>query len=171
MRKGRSRAAVPATLLVFGSLCLTPGFAASLPKGLAHAAALGAKIFERDSFGSHVSPAMNAQEAFLSARPGRTRGPSPFMTCSSCHIHGGRTRGLLVNGRRFPSLRNAAAIFPRYDASSRKVMTLEAQIRHCIAAGIEGRPPPYGSQTMADLVVYLSSLAQGQPLTMGGSAR
>ena len=89
-------------------------------------------------------------------------------TCQSCHMDGGAAPGKLPNGTTIPSLSNAAAIFPRFNPKANKVITLEDQLRHCIAGGLQGKPPAYGSEQLTQLVSYVSSLAQGKPLDMGG---
>lgn len=152
---------------VSGVVWAGAGFAGSLPGGLQGAVARGARIFNDDTFGSRVRPVPDAASAF--ADMGRAGGAGPqFMTCAACHIHGGLTRGRLPDGRRIASLRNAAAVFPRYSAKSHRIVTLEDQIRHCVKDGIVGRPPAFGGRTMADLVSYLHSIAAGQRVAIGG---
>ncbi len=140
---------------------------AALPPVLAQAVARGARLFQDDSFGSHVRPVANAASAF--ADMGRSRSHARFMSCATCHVHGGRTRGVLADGRRIPSLRNAAAVFPRYSAKSHRIVTLEDQIQHCVKDGIKGRAPAFSGATMVDLVSYLKSLATGQRMAIGGA--
>lgn len=88
--------------------------------------------------------------------------------CQSCHVNGGVGAGELPNGTAIPSLSNAAAIFPRFNQKASKVITLEDQVRNCVAGGIQGQPPAYGGEQLTQLVSYVTSLAQGQPLDMGG---
>jgi thiosulfate dehydrogenase len=90
------------------------------------------------------------------------------MTCQSCHANGGVGPGKMPNGAALPSLSNAATIFPRFNSKSGKVMTLEDQLRNCIKGGLGGKPPAYGSKQLTQLVTYVSSLARGKPLDMGG---
>jgi thiosulfate dehydrogenase len=71
-------------------------------------------------------------------------------------------------GGAIPSLANAATIYPRFNPKANKVDTLEDKIGHCIAGGLRGKPPAYGSEQMTQLVSYITSLAQGKPLNMGG---
>ncbi len=151
-----------AALLIAGAAVAAP-----LPPALQQAVSRGAYIFNDDSFGSHVKPVADAASAFATLG-GAPHGGPRFMTCAVCHIHGGLVRGRLPDGRRFASLRNAAAVFPRYNVKSHRVMTLEAQIRHCVRDGIVGRPPAYGSASMVDLVSYLKSIAAGQRIAIGG---
>lgn len=92
------------------------------------------------------------------------------MTCASCH-QGAGMGPTQVPGmeRKGPSLANAAAVFPRYKARVHKVVTLENQIRGCIHGALGGQPPAYGSEKMRALVTYLTSLAQGERIEMGGT--
>ncbi len=119
------------------------GFAADAQ--LDNAVQQGKKLFTQSSFGGN----------------GRA--------CQSCHLGGGLQPGQLPNGKPIPSLSNAAAIFPRYNAHVNKVITLEDQVRSCVANAIEGTPPDYGSEDMNALVSYLTSLAQGKKIDMGGA--
>jgi thiosulfate dehydrogenase len=129
----------------------TTAFASPASQALAKAVKAGAHIFNTDTFGGH-------ERNFHGVRT----------TCSTCHIDGGRVMGHLPNGKKIPSLINAAAIFPRYNPKMHKVITLETQIRSCVQNGLLGHPPAYGSQTMADIVAYLGSLAHGQHVMIGG---
>ncbi len=110
---------------------------------LAQAVAKGKDIFAHDTFGGG-------------------RG----MTCQSCHTAGGTTAGTTPSGAKIPSLSNAAAIFPRY--AHGQLVTLEDQVRRCVAGALGGKPPAYDSQQMRDLVAYMTSLSQGKPINMGG---
>ena len=49
-----------------------------------------------------------------------------------------------------------------------KVIQLSDQIRSCIANAIHGTPPAYGSDKLNALASYVTSLAQGKPIDMGG---
>ncbi len=88
-------------------------------------------------------------------------------TCETCHSAGGTTTGTAPNGMKLPSLANAAAIFPR--AHGNGVWTLQDQLTHCVKGGLHGTPPAYDSKAMRDLVTYITSLAQGKPIDMGGT--
>ncbi|MDA8390667.1 MAG: cytochrome C [Gammaproteobacteria bacterium] len=136
---------------VCASLSALPAHAASHPQTFAAAVKAGEHIFMTGTFGSRE----------------RTNNGKP-MTCDTCHIDGGRTMGRLPNGKRFPSLMNAVAIFPRYNPRMHKVITIETQIRACVHNGLMGRAPAYGSQTMTDLVSYLASIARGQRVEPNG---
>ncbi len=93
------------------------------------------------------------------------------MTCQSCHVDGGIGSGKMPTGAAIPSLANAATIFPRFNPRANKVVTLEDQLRNCIAGALKGTPPAYGSEQLTQLVSYVASLAQGKPLDMGGKPR
>lgn len=88
--------------------------------------------------------------------------------CNTCHLNGGTTKGQLPNGKPLPSLTNAAAIFPRFDAKANQVMTLADRIQGCIGGAIGGKPPELGSPELNNLQIYVTSLAQGKTLQMGG---
>ncbi|OIR00328.1 SoxAX cytochrome complex subunit A precursor [mine drainage metagenome] len=91
-------------------------------------------------------------------------------TCDSCHVNGGKGPGE-AGGHPLPSLENAAAIYPRFSQKAGRVMTLAAQIRHCIQGGLGAQPPAYGSAELVALETYLASLAHGQSLDMGGAPK
>lgn len=112
-----------------------------------------------------------------SLRQAVERGKDLFMTatfagngrnCNTCHKGGGTAMSELPDGRKFASLGNAAAIFPRYDEENHRVMTLPDQVQHCVGAALKGKPPAYDSAEMTELVSYLTSLSQGKPIDMDG---
>jgi len=88
--------------------------------------------------------------------------------CNSCHKGGGTEVGQLPNGKKIPSLNNAAAIFPRYNPRRKRVLTLQNQVHNCVLGALKGTPPTYDSQAMTDLISYLTSLSQGKPIDMNG---
>ena len=89
-------------------------------------------------------------------------------SCNSCHTGDGTTLGALPNGKAISSLNNAAAIFPRYNARLGVVLSLQDQVHNCIAGALEGTPPASDSREMVALISYLTSLAQGKAIDMGG---
>ncbi len=104
---------------------------------------------------------------FASGRFGSTRTYTPLngfdrhaLTCQACHSDGGIGPGQTPAGVALPSLEGAAAGYPKLRAG--RVVTLEQQIGHCIAAGIGGQPPRADSAAMTDLVAYLSALSRGR---------
>ena len=116
---------------------------AALPPKLQEIANNGKNIFTHPSFGGNGN------------------------SCNSCHHDGGTKAGKLSNGVIAPKLVNAAAIFPRIDGQG-QLVTLEDQIRDCVGGAIQGTPPAYDSKTMRELMVYLTSLAQGKKINLGG---
>ena len=89
--------------------------------------------------------------------------------CVSCHLAEGKEPGKIPNGTSIPSLANAATIFPRFQQKSGKVITLTDQIRSCATNALQGTPPDYGSEELNSLASYITSLAQGKPMDMGGT--
>jgi thiosulfate dehydrogenase len=133
-------------ILIVAAL-VAPGAASASDTQLEQAIAQGKHLFTHPSFGGN----------------GRD--------CQSCHLSGGTTAGRLPNGKAIPSLNNAAAIFPRYNARMHKVILLPDQIRSCIANAIQGTPPAYGSDKLNALASYVTSLSQGKPIDMGGKPK
>lgn len=117
------------------------------------AAKHGGMLFAKDSFGGHRKIAGAA------------------VTCQTCHLGGGLVAGRLPNGKKIPSLVNAAAIFPRFNPMAHKVVTLGGQIQHCIAGGLGGHPPALGSKPLVDMEAYLASIAHGQSMDAGGKPK
>ncbi len=114
---------------------------------LAQAVAQGKQMYMHDTFGGN----------------GRV--------CNTCHLGGGREPGRLPDGTRIPSLTNAAAIFPRISRRNGQLLTLPDQVAHCIGGALRGNPPDYGSAQLNALVAYVTSLAEGKPIDMGGKPR
>jgi len=136
-----------ALLAGFGMLVGSASCLAAMAPPLRHAIAHGRKTFASDTFGGSG------------------------LTCNSCHTDMGQRPGHLPNGATIPSLTNAAAIFPRYKPREHKVLTLDDQVRGCIAGALHGKPPAYGSRTLVDLVSYLGSLAKGKPVDIGSEPK
>lgn len=128
------------------ALAATPALAAA-GSPLAQAVMEGKNLFEHETFGGNGN------------------------TCETCHTAGGRGQGHMPGGMTFPSLSNAAAIFPRYKPKDHQVVTLTQQVQGCIAGALQGRPPAADSLQMTDLVAYLTSLSEGKPIHMGGKPR
>ena len=108
------------------------------------------------------------------------RGKVLFMTatfggsgrhCTTCHKEGGTAMSELPDGRKFPSLSNAAAIFPRYDAETHRVKTLPDQVQACVRNALQGTAPAFESPEMTELVSYITSLSEGKPIEMDGKPR
>jgi thiosulfate dehydrogenase len=82
-------------------------------------------------------------------------------TCETCHLQGGLSEGQLPNGQKIPSLKGAAAGFPRYVPRRHQVVTLTTQIANCIKGALHGTPPAYDSREMTALETYLASISKG----------
>lgn len=135
---------------VFGGVALfalAPQFALAMDAGLEKAVAQGKHLFYKETFGGkgHV--------------------------CETCHSDGGMKPGKLPNGKMIPSLANAATIFPHIRGRDHKLVTLSDQVHSCIAGGLKGKPPEYGSEDLNALVAYVTSLANGKKIDMGGKPK
>ncbi|BAP88105.1 cytochrome c, class I [Burkholderiales bacterium GJ-E10] len=133
--------------IAIGLSALLASSAYAMDPQLAKAVAQGKQMYLHDTFGGN----------------GRV--------CNSCHLGGGREPGRLPDGTRIPSLTNAAAIFPRISRRNGHLITLPDQVAHCIGGALQGNPPDYGSAQLNALVAYVTSLAQGKPIDMGGKPR
>lgn len=91
-------------------------------------------------------------------------------TCESCHQNGGKAPGK-IGDQTLPSLRNAAAIYPRFSRGAGRVITLEDQVRSCIKGALAGTPPELGSPDLVAITTYLGSIAKGQPVEIGGAPK
>jgi len=133
-------------LAAFGLSCLLvlPAARAAAPTPLQQAVAQGKTLFTHATFGGNGT------------------------TCDTCHRDAGTANGVMPGGMTFPSLTSAAALFPRYQARTGHVVTLEDQINGCIRGPLRGKPIPYGGAKMRALVSYLTSLAEGKKIHMGG---
>lgn len=123
--------------------------------GLAMAATTPARAKGEDGATALREAALHGKEIFNHDRFGGSR------TCAACHINGGVTAGRLPGGAKLPSLMGAAAQFPKYNARAHHVVTLTAQLDHCIRGGLGGTPPAATSAKMTDLIAYLTKLSQG----------
>jgi thiosulfate dehydrogenase len=91
-------------------------------------------------------------------------------TCESCHQDGGKAPGKLGD-RKLPSLRNAAAIYPRFSRGAGQVLTLEGQVQSCIKGAQAGTPPQLGSPDLIAITAYLGSIAKGEQVEIGGAPK
>ena len=89
-------------------------------------------------------------------------------TCESCHHAGGQGPTVPPNGVHKPSIAGAASYFPRFNPRVGHLVTLEDQVRRCVAGGLQGEPPAYDSAEMRAMIAYLTSLSQGKVINMGG---
>ena len=145
-RRSGIRIAAASMLGCFTWILLATAHAADMSAQLQAAVKQGKEIFMHPTFGGNGK------------------------ACNSCHHDGGTGPGALPDGTPLPSLSNAAAIFPRFSKKG-KLITIQDQVRNCVAGAIEGTPPAYDSDKMRLLVVYLTSLSQGKAVDMGGKPR
>ncbi|MDA8417191.1 MAG: cytochrome C [Betaproteobacteria bacterium] len=140
MKQGKARGVVMMLGLFFGVTAMSWGMDPELTRSIQS----GKQLFTHETFGGNGA------------------------VCETCHLNGGVGAGKRPDGKPIPSLTNAAAIFPRYKAKVGKVWTLQDQVRGCAGMALQGTPPEYGSTELNDLVAYVTSLAQGKPIDMGG---
>ena len=88
-------------------------------------------------------------------------------SCNSCHP-GGETSGGQVMGMEIPTLKGAAATFPKYKNPAKRVITLEQMDNVCIDMIMEGKPLKLGSDEAVSLAAYVTSLSKGVKIKVGG---
>ena len=98
-------------------------------------------------------------------------------TCDSCHPGGGTTGGeaeIPMQGRfpmnprlPIPTLAGAAASFPKYKVPNDAVITLEGMNNNCIKMFMMGNGLDLGSQQARDLVTFVSTLSNGEEVSVG----
>ncbi len=88
-------------------------------------------------------------------------------SCNSCHP-GGDTSGGQVMGMEIPSLKGAAATFPKYKMPAKSVITLEQMNNMCIKMIMEGEPLKLGGDESVALATYVTSLSNGVKVQVGG---
>jgi len=88
-------------------------------------------------------------------------------SCASCHPGGGTVGGkVTAMGMQMPipSLKGAAATFPKWKMGARKVITLAQMNNGCLQMFMKGKPLSINDQRMADLAAYVTSLSKGRPV-------
>lgn len=88
------------------------------------------------------------------------------MSCNSCHPAGGTT-GKQMMGMDIPSLKGAAATFPKFKTSANDVITLQQMQNICIQM-MKGTPLKLDSNKSIALSAYVTSLSNGIPIQVGG---
>lgn len=121
------------------------------PSSLEQAVREGRWVFGNDSFGTRRQ--WIPENAF-DGRP---------MTCAACH-GSGMSPSHTPGGFALHSLVGAAARYPQMRGG--RLVTLEMQVRNCIARGIGGSVPDDTSPEMLGLLTYLTSLSKGQPIAI-----
>jgi len=88
-------------------------------------------------------------------------------SCNSCHPGGGTSGGEMM-GMPIPSLKKAAATFPKYKTPAKRVITLSQMNNLCIKMVMEGKPLELDSDEAIALAAYVTSLSNGEKIKVGG---
>jgi len=95
-------------------------------------------------------------------------------SCASCHSEGGTVGGaseMTWKGMKMkvaiPTLKGAAAHFPKPMGPMKKVVTLAGMGNMCIMTFLKGRPLDLNSQEATDLEAYVTSFSVGRRLSPG----
>lgn len=98
------------------------------------------------------------------------------VNCASCHP-GGQTTGGMAHVPQMagmgpfdmpiPTLVGAAARFPKYKVPNDEVITLADMSNNCIRMFMGGQRLPLESQSMRDLVAYVTTLSEGETVAPG----
>jgi cytochrome c553 len=86
-------------------------------------------------------------------------------SCNSCHP-GGDSSGGTVMGMEIPSLKGAAATFPKYKKPAKGVITLSQMNNLCISMIMEGEPLKLDSDEAIALAAYVTSLSNGVKINL-----
>jgi len=95
------------------------------------------------------------------------------MSCVACHPGGGTTGGEVpVPGMpmarlKIPTLKGAAATFPKFKAPNDAVVSLAQMDNNCINMFMMGKGLDVGGQQATDLAAYVTSLSAGDPMAPG----
>ncbi|MCI0512832.1 hypothetical protein L0128_06440 [candidate division KSB1 bacterium] len=84
--------------------------------------------------------------------------------CQDCHPPK-RAQKMRVMPVQLP-LKGAAAVFPRYHFTLKKVITLEQQINYCVETYLAGAPLPLNHETVVALSCFVTSLSQGKKVNV-----
>ena len=95
-------------------------------------------------------------------------------SCASCHSVGGTVGGaseMKWKGMKMkvaiPTLKGAAAHFPKPMGPMKKVVSLAGMSNMCIMTFLNGRPLDLNSQEAIDLAAYVTSFSKGRRLDPG----
>ncbi len=95
-------------------------------------------------------------------------------SCASCHSEGGTVGGaseMKWKGMKMkvaiPTLKGAAAHFPKPMGPMKKVVSLAGMSNMCIMTFLKGRPLDLNSQEAIDLAAYVTSFSKGRRLDPG----
>jgi thiosulfate dehydrogenase len=82
------------------------------------------------------------------------------LTCSSCHIDGGRTNAIGA------SFIGTAAAFPAFSAREGAVLTLQDRNANCFMRSMNGTRPAVDSQVSIAIAAYITWLSEGAAIKM-----
>ncbi len=88
-------------------------------------------------------------------------------SCNSCHP-GGDTSGRETMGMKIPSLKGAAATYPKYNKRAKRVITLSQINNMMINMVLKGKPLKLESDEAITLAAYVTSLSNGAKIQVGG---
>lgn len=112
--------------------------------------------------GDEITKAINrGKTIFMNAKLGKSG-----MSCNNCHIAGGTTGGKAM-GMDIPTLKGAAAEFPKYKAPAKRVITLLQMNNMCLTMMVKGNALKLGSDDAVALAAYVTSLSNGIPVQVG----
>jgi thiosulfate dehydrogenase len=81
------------------------------------------------------------------------------LTCSSCHIDGGKTNTI-------GTFIGTATVFPAYSAREKTVQTLQDRISNCFMRSMNGKRPIIDSKASVAMAAYVTWLSEGLPMKM-----
>ena len=81
------------------------------------------------------------------------------LTCSSCHIDGGK-------GNTIGTFIGTATAFPAYSAREKTVQTLQDRINNCFMRSMNGKRPIIDSKASIAMATYVTWLSEGLPMKM-----
>lgn len=108
----------------------------------------------KDRLGAQIRLGANI---FSQTRKYAVRYAGRAMSCSDCHLNGGRQANAAP-------MWAAVLVYPRYRLRPDRVQTIEDQIRSCFIRGMNGIAPPPNAPELRALVAYFHFLARGAPL-------
>ncbi|MFC1719076.1 hypothetical protein ACFL6S_35820 [Candidatus Poribacteria bacterium] len=88
-------------------------------------------------------------------------------SCNSCHTDGG-TNGGQAMGMDIPMLKGAAATFPKYKATAKRVITLSQMNNLCIEMVMKGKTLKLDKDRAVALAAYVTSLSHGTKIQVCG---
>ncbi len=88
-------------------------------------------------------------------------------SCNSCHTDGGANGGQAM-GMDIPTLKGAAATFPKYKAIAKRVITLSQMNNLCIKMVMKGKALKLDEDKAVALAAYVTSLSHGTKIQVCG---